>query len=579
MLQVITTIQYAKDVLKVATSVFGATIKDAGLATSRDFSYSDDQTWVKTPAELRYHDETPDLVEIYEQESPDPPKETPSLPVVSPKAVIPSPASIQPKRQRTLDANSPISTISSMSKPHDDTSTISKSSPASSSYHKPSFLGSATSLGILSNQPEDYPSSNYDTLDLDLRDRDDFETTLTKPYSAPSDSLSPTFLEHCIWPLTDVREAQLMRYYIDHISIWFDLCDAERHFALVIPQRAAYCPTLLNAIFAFSARHLNQTRDYDPYAADRYYEKCLNHLQKMFYDPAAIMDENLLAATIILRTMEEVDVAILGADNLTHLIGTKALITAQERSNLTGLLFEKLFFVALRQEVNVAFVQQRAIDLPLTSPFLDRSLLPTDDCSWANRMVVHCSDALNYCFGSESHHSTARWEELQSYQERCLRSIPSSFEPIYFSPTNEEKPFPEIWLQHPWHTTGLQHHLLAKILLTVYNPKLPRLGPSQRSAQLKIDEDVKQDIRTLCGMALSNQDTPPNMISAFMGISVCGDKFTKLRDQEALLDVLVRTEKRHGWPTGQTQGQLKEAWGWESRVEVAVRGMMHDVNI
>ena len=56
-----------------------------------------------------------------------------------------------------------------------------------------------------------------------------------------------------------------------------------------------------------SARHLNRISTYDPYAADRYYHKCLNHLQAVVYDTQAILDENLLAATVILRFLEEVD--------------------------------------------------------------------------------------------------------------------------------------------------------------------------------------------------------------------------------------------------------------------------------
>lgn len=35
-------------------------------------------------------------------------------------------------------------------------------------------------------------------------------------------------------------------------------------------------------------------------------------------------------------------------------------------------------------------------------------------------------------------------------------------------------------------------------------------------------------------------------------------------DQEALLDVLKRTEKDHARPTAAVQQQMKESWGWIS---------------
>jgi len=60
-------------------------------------------------------------------------------------------------------------------------------------------------------------------------------------------------------------------------------------------------------MFVVSARHLNRISTYDPYVADLYRQKCLNHLKNMMYDEGAITDENLLAATVILRWLEEVD--------------------------------------------------------------------------------------------------------------------------------------------------------------------------------------------------------------------------------------------------------------------------------
>jgi hypothetical protein len=63
----------------------------------------------------------------------------------------------------------------------------------------------------------------------------------------------------------------------------------------------------LNAIFAASARHLSRVSDFDPYVADRHRQKCLNHLIPMLSGNEAITDENLLAATVIPRFLEEVE--------------------------------------------------------------------------------------------------------------------------------------------------------------------------------------------------------------------------------------------------------------------------------
>jgi hypothetical protein len=141
-----------------------------------------------------------------------------------------------------------------------------------------------------------------------------------------------------IWPHSSVQEACLMRYFIDELACWvrfdpvchilftsllykFDLCDPERHFAFVVPQRARQCPALLNAIFTASARHLCRLDQYrkgdaveylDKRLADLYIEtaveyhrRCIEHLVSVSDDPEAVFDENILVASIILRFMKK----------------------------------------------------------------------------------------------------------------------------------------------------------------------------------------------------------------------------------------------------------------------------------
>lgn len=64
---------------------------------------------------------------------------------------------------------------------------------------------------------------------------------------------------------------------------------------------------LLKAIMALSARHLSKITHADGYDADRYYRECLTELIPHLDDEAAVMDENLLLASILLRLMEEFD--------------------------------------------------------------------------------------------------------------------------------------------------------------------------------------------------------------------------------------------------------------------------------
>ncbi|KAK5256617.1 hypothetical protein LTR16_002854, partial [Cryomyces antarcticus] len=68
-----------------------------------------------------------------------------------------------------------------------------------------------------------------------------------------------------------------------------------------------------------------------------------------------------------------------------------------------------------------------------------------------------------------------------------------------------------------------------------------------------VDEEIKDDVRSLCGMAQSNNKTPPNYVTACMAIAMAGDKFTMRKGQEALLGLLEQTESFNGWPTRTAQ--------------------------
>lgn len=135
------------------------------------------------------------------------------------------------------------------------------------------------------------------------------ESTPFTPSAIPIAYASPGVLytERPVWPLKSAQEAQLMRFFVDRIAPAIDLCDRDRHFALVVPQRASQCPILLNAVFAASARHLSTISDFDPIVSNKYNQECLKHLIPKLSDAEAIMDENLLAATVILRHLEELE--------------------------------------------------------------------------------------------------------------------------------------------------------------------------------------------------------------------------------------------------------------------------------
>lgn len=154
------------------------------------------------------------------------------------------------------------------------------------------------------------------------------------------------------------------------------------------------------------------------------------------------------------------------------------------------------------------------------------------------------------------------YTQLLDYCDGWFSQKPSSFTPMYFREWDNENVLPEIWMLSGEGATGLQYYYLTRILLAAHNPKIPRLGPGRVAALRAMDEEIKHHVRLLCGMAICNERVSPSFETASMAIAMAGEKFTERNEREALLNILLRTEKEHAWPTGIAQKELKEAWGW-----------------
>ncbi|KAJ3946157.1 uncharacterized protein N0V96_004515 [Colletotrichum fioriniae] len=173
---------------------------------------------------------------------------------------------------------------------------------------------------------------------------------------------------------------------------------------------------------------------YDPYASDRYHQECLKHLTTISNDSSALTNDDLLAATILLRTLEELDVPLIGTDHEGHLLGIQLFMNTQNASALEppSSLRQASFWVGLRQEITMAFATQRPIKVKLDHLFIDRSFSPADDDCWANRIVVHCAEVVQFCFG-EVENRKSEYQRLLEYDYNWLRARPLSWLPIAYS--------------------------------------------------------------------------------------------------------------------------------------------------
>ena len=410
--------------------------------------------------------------------------------------------------------------------------------------------------------------------------------------------------------IKNTLHAALLRYFVEELARSFDLCDSQRHFATVVPRRAAASPPLLNAIFTISARILFRLRKFRNAAgviewrgvvlpnltqesAVYFHNECIRELLKLSMDPQQVHNQDLLIAATILRTDEEMDASMRDSedDQEIFLRMLSLFLNAQvrETSALPAIsptqpgpsphalspytpspvdsLSQALFWIALRQELLSSFLKQRPLKFPLAyyEPF--RSLSPTDDAMWANRLVLFCADVFQYCFGAEgsdSRTNSERWNALRAQEHEIKSLLPDSFDPIYYcAPRVEDgEVFPQVWYLADHHVTGTTHAELSSILLSAFDPTRPRLGPGSTTSAKELTSKLRESILKLCGIALSNRGCPPVFLEALMGIATCGEYLDDRREQEAVIGVLGFMSDEFAYPTEKVAGMLKRAWEW-----------------
>lgn len=164
------------------------------------------------------------------------------------------------------------------------------------------------------------------------------------------------------------------------------------------------------------------------------------------------------------------------------------LVSQTARHPAAGGLSEAALRGWIRLEIFCAVMRQETLDVRLDDLGFDRALSPTDDDTWAWRMVLHSMDVVRYCFGTGGR-SVAAYDKLAAYATRWMGAVPESFQPVFVrNPlAGDDEVFPEILLLSDAVVVGMQHFHLNRLLLTAHNPNIPRLGKNQKLATLAMD--------------------------------------------------------------------------------------------
>jgi hypothetical protein len=223
------------------------------------------------------------------------------------------------------------------------------------------------------------------------------------------------------------------------------------------------------------------------------------------------------------------------------------------------------FWVGFRQEFHLAYSHQRSFGLPLRvcEGFLNGGDVP--DHVLVNRLMVICAHVVQYCYDDHRPVDAMSYKDLIGLYHRWLNTRPPSFLPVFSATPDRAKDeiFPQTWFLNDYHILAEHSIGLIDILLAAYNPTIARIGPGQKGATALLDTEIKSKVLEICGIALSNPQSPAAPVAACVAITICGDRFTDRVEQEALMMVVVNTIKDSNyWAPTSTKAKLIRMWGW-----------------
>ncbi|KAI1069402.1 hypothetical protein LB507_008630 [Fusarium sp. FIESC RH6] len=335
-------------------------------------------------------------------------------------------------------------------------------------------------------------------------------------------------------PLEGVQEACLLRYFIEDLSPSFDLVDPQRRYQLIVPERARRYPPLLNAILAMSARHLSRLQKYKthhgivyrgqllpnltPGTAVEYMLKCIQVLKDFHTTQDGEIRELIVTTAVILRHFEELDdqdsesgtEVDEGVNFLAILNAVLRSLTADDLSHRRELL-NASYWIALRQEVYYALLKGFA-------PQIVEPPAEWVDISPANKLVSHTNQVAKWLFSDKS---GSGWQKLKEQEEYLDEYVTGRFAPILYRPPDKVsgEVFPTMWFASPIALTGMQHMMIAKMILLAESPLLSR-AEDVRAAYRNAEGDVRNLVLEVCGTAVQHPDTQPGLVNATLAIQI-----------------------------------------------------------
>ncbi|EON61118.1 hypothetical protein W97_00329 [Coniosporium apollinis CBS 100218] len=186
----------------------------------------------------------------------------------------------------------------------------------------------------------------------------------------------------------------------------------------------------------------------------------------------------------------------------------------------------------------------------------------SNDEAWANRIIFTFASILTHVFQPENGPSLQQWMELQADVARWNSSKPWDFAPLWIEELGSpgDQPWPEVMMSQNAQVVGMQYYCLANIILSIYDPRLSKLGFEGHRLRKLSEAIVLKNLRMVISLAVCNDDVGSAMFHASHILSTCGSYLTDPIEREGAVDFLARMQRQMGWHTSHIISNLREQW-------------------
>ncbi|KAJ3534187.1 hypothetical protein NM208_g7649 [Fusarium decemcellulare] len=358
-------------------------------------------------------------------------------------------------------------------------------------------------------------------------------------------------------------EARLIKHFFDVLLPWFDYCWVRAPFRSFIQSRLFQDLGLLYTVLAVAARHREATEDV--YCKSNEYEReCLAILIPTLNNNHETQseDDGILVSALILRLLDEMTDPTGRRPVIRHIVSAPLLLRIRQHDPHPSETSDAAMAIVLRQEIYVANMTKRPVELNGYDCGIDDSFDTASDVTWMLRIMSHAARVTSFAYKIESR-TDAIWDRHLAYLEEWEQKKPVSFLSLngeYPSREKRDSSFPSLYYYNDCAIAARQYFEICKIILLASDPRVPALGIGRRKYMALQEEHMRNGTRTICGIWLSNQRYVSARSLAGLAIAMTGELFTDPPEIKQLLEIIDEAERHVAWPELKAGPQLRDFW-------------------